>query len=91
MNAPAEPGTYRTLFQNTDQQGTSSGEDFSFDNLRFEGVIPYIEDSTVGIQPTIVAIDTDGTCRYFDLQGRLLSGKPVKGLFIGNGKKVINR
>ena len=91
MNAPAAPGTYRTLFQNTDQQGTSSGEDVSFDNLQFEGVIPYIKETTVGIQPTIVAIDADGTCRYFDLQGRLLNGKPVKGLYIENGKKVINR
>ena len=89
LNAPAAPGTYRTLFQNTDQQGTSSGEDVSFDNLRFEGVIPYIQDATVGIQPTIVAIEANGTSHYFDLQGRLLNGKPDKGLFIQNGKKVV--
>ena len=89
MNAPAAPGTYRTLFQNTDQQGTSSGEDVSFDKLQFEGVIPYADNTTTGIQPTIVAIDADGTCQYFDLQGRLLNSKPVKGLFIENGKKVV--
>jgi len=36
------------------------------------------------------AIDTDGTSLYFDLQGRMLNGKPVKGLYIMNGKKVIS-
>ena len=91
MEAPAEPGTYRTLFQSIDQQGTSSGKDVSFDNLRFEGVIPYIGSTPTGVQPTIVAIDADGTCRYFNLQGRQLNGKPDKGLYIENGKKVWKR
>jgi len=91
MNAPAEPGTYKTQFQNSDNQGTSMGENITYDNLRYEGVIPYIDSATTGIQPTVVAIDADGTCRYFDLQGRMLNGKPVKGLYIENGKKVINR
>lgn len=98
MSAPIEPGTYRSMLQNTDQQGTSSGEDVSFDNMRFEGVIPYIKRVPTGIQPTIVAIEADGTCRYFDLQGRLLNGKPDKGLYIKSltegrlqGKKVFNR
>lgn len=35
--------------------------------------------------------DPDGTNRYFDLQGRMLNEKPEKGLYIENGKKVINR
>jgi hypothetical protein len=35
-------------------------------------------------------VDADGTSRYFDLQGRLLNGKPLKGLYLNNsGKKVI--
>ena len=91
MDTPAAPGTYKTLFQNVDQQGTSTGENISFDDLNYEAVIPYIEDITVGIQPTIIAIEADGTSRYFDLQGRMLNGKPAKGPFIENGKKIINK
>ena len=87
----AEPGTYKTMFHFFDQQSTSTGEDVKYDNLGFEATIPYIESSPTGIEPTIRAVDTDGTSRYFDLQGRLLNGKPVRGVYIDNGKKVINQ
>ncbi len=33
--------------------------------------------------------DEDGSSRYYDLNGRLLPGKPQKGMYIHNGKKVI--
>ncbi|MBQ7526739.1 MAG: hypothetical protein IJT11_03305 [Bacteroidaceae bacterium] len=46
-------------------------------------------DNGTGIQPTFRVIDTDGTNLYFDLQGRMLNGKPLKGLYIENGKKLI--
>ena len=36
---------------------------------------------------TIRTIESDGTSRYFDLQGRQLNGKPDKGVYIVNGKK----
>ena len=89
MSAAALPGTYKTMFQMSDQQGTSTSEKSSFENLGYEGNIPYNQDATSVIQPTIRAIDADGTSRYFDLQGRMLNGTPVKGLYINNGKKVI--
>ena len=89
--AAAQPGTYKTMFQNSDQAGTSTSEQANSDNLGYEATIPYIESAPTGIQPTIRAIDADGTSRYFDLQGRLLNGKPVKGVYIDNGKKRINR
>ena len=89
--AAALPGTYKTLFQMIDQQGLSVGENVNSDNLDYEATIPYIDGATTDILPTIRTIDADGTSRYFDLQGRLLNGKPVKGVFIENGKKVINR
>ena len=79
------------MFQMIDQQGTSAGENVNGDNLDFEATIPYTDSETTDIQPTIRAIDADGTSRYFDLQGRLLNGKPVKGMYIENGKKVINQ
>jgi len=91
MRAAALPGTYKTMFQMSDQQGTSTGENVNYDNLGYEGTIPYIDGTPTDIQPTIRAIDADGTSRYFDLQGRLLNGKPDKGLFIENGKKAVNR
>jgi hypothetical protein len=36
--------------------------------------------ASTGIEATFRTIDTDGTNRYFDLQGRMLNGKPEKGL-----------
>ena len=47
--------------------------------------------STTGIQPVIQTIDTDGTSRYFDLQGRQLTEKPAKGFYIKDGKKYLNK
>ena len=88
--AAALLGTYKTLFQMSDQQGTSTGENVNYDNLDYEGNIPYGSTPT-DIEPTIRTVDADGTSRYFDLQGRLLNGKPDKGLFIENGKKAVNR
>ena len=45
-------------------------------------------DATTGIEPTLYhVIESDGSHRYFDLQGRQLSGKPAKGLYIKDGKK----
>ena len=37
--------------------------------------------ASTGIEATFRTIDTDGTNRYFDLQGRMLNGKPEKRLF----------
>ena len=91
MRAPALPGTYKTMFQMIDQQGTSAGENVNNDNMEYEGNIPFTESTPDGIQPTIRTIDADGTSCYFDLQGRLLNGKPNNGLYIENGRKFINR
>ena len=89
--AAAEPGTYKTMFHLFDQQSTSTGENINFDNLDFEATIPYIESAPTGILPTIQTIEADGTSRYFDLQGRMLNGKPNKGVYIENAKKYINK
>ena len=88
--ARAERGTYKSMFQNTDQQGTSAGEEpSSYDQLRYEPIIPYIMDSTNGIEPTIITVEDNGAVQYYDVFGRVLSGKPEKGLYIENGKKIL--
>lgn len=51
-----------------------------------------IEDSeATAVDAVIRTIDTDGTEHYYDMNGRLLSGKPQKGMYIHNGKKYINK
>ena len=89
MRAPALPGTYKTMLEKFNQQDTNAGEDGSNDVMDYEGDIPFAESSLSGIQPTIRTIDADGTNRYFDLQGRMLYGKPDKGIYIENGKKIL--
>lgn len=91
MHAAALPGTYKTMFQMIGQQGTSAGENVNNDNMEYEGNIPFTENAPSDIQPTLRTIDADGISRYFDLQGRLLNGKPNNGLYIENSRKFINR
>ena len=78
------------MFQTINQQGTIADDNNISGHMEFEGVIPYSTSTPTDIQPTIQTVDADGTNRYFDLQGRLLNGKPDKGLYIENGK-IINR
>ena len=88
FRATALPGIYKTMFQVSDQQGTSTGENVNYDNLGFEAIIPYTDNTPTDIQTTLRAIDADGKSLYFDLQGRLLNGKPQNGIYILNGKKI---
>lgn len=89
--AAAKKGTYKTMFQMGNQPESAAGESITYDNLSYEANIPYIDDASTGIEPTIRTIDTDGTSRYFDLQGRLLKEKPQKGIYIENGMKRISK
>ncbi|MBO7069210.1 MAG: hypothetical protein J6W52_11155 [Bacteroidaceae bacterium] len=77
--------SYQTMFGN-------NGEVTDQPNLLYEGDIPIMSsDDATGISPVIHTIDQDGTNRYYDLQGRLLTRMPQKGIFINNGKKIINQ
>ena len=49
-----------------------------------------LEDDATDID-SIETIDEDGTRRYYDLNGRELQGKPVKGVFIYKGKTYISK
>ena len=87
--ANQNPMTYRTLFSNAGVANVNDGSVPDALNILYEADIPTPTATPTGIQPTIKTIEADGTSRYFDLNGRMLDGKPDKGLYIHNGKKVI--
>jgi len=48
------------------------------------------EGGATSIAPVIHTIDRDGTERWFDINGRQLSGKPTKkGIYINKGNKIL--
>jgi hypothetical protein len=63
-------------------------QDFPADS--FEGDNDYTDEPTTAIG-TIHTIDSDGTHRYYDMQGRQLRQRPAKGLYIENGKIQFNK
>lgn len=97
-------GTYRALFCASsltgnnvylqapfyipNQAGDEDVETELFDCENFEAASD-IPDEETTVESVLHTIDRDGTERYFDLNGRQLSGKPQHGIFIYNGKKVI--
>lgn len=89
--AAALPGTYKTMLEKFNQQGTNAGEDGSQEEMGYEGDIPFIENTPDGIEPTILTIDANGTARYFDLQGRMIEGKPSNaGIYVNDkGQKNV--
>ena len=97
-NVPAnqKANAFRTLFSNEGLANMSDSRALDAQKMLFDADIPTPSSVTTGINPVgedspflIQTIEADGTNRYFDLQGRMLSGKPHKGLYIVNGKKVI--
>ena len=106
-NAPghqnARVGTFRAFFMPYESDGyyafttkfvyQENGEEDTeiqdFPAGSFEGDNDYT-DETTGIG-TIHTIDSDGTHRYYDMQGRQLRQRPAKGLYIENGKIQFNK
>ena len=87
--APEAAKFYRTMFSNAGVTNVSGGSVPDAINMLFDADIPTPSSHPTGIEPTIQTIEADGTCRYFDLQGRMLSGKPLNGIYIYQGKKII--
>ena len=106
-NAPgyqgAYIGTFRAFFMPYESDGyyafttkfvyQENGEEDTeiqdFPAGSFEGDNDYT-DETTGIG-TIHTIDSDGTHRYYDMQGRQLRQRPAKGLYIENGMIQFNK
>ncbi|MBO7068710.1 MAG: hypothetical protein J6W52_08535 [Bacteroidaceae bacterium] len=81
---------YHTLFSNAGVTNVSDSNVPDALNILYEGDIPTPTTNPTGINPIIQTIEADGTSRYFDLQGRMLNGKPDRGVYIENGKKYVN-
>ena len=89
-DSPAEK-VFRTLFSNAGVTSVSDSNVPDAQSILYEADIPTPSVVPTGILPTIQTIEADGTSRYFDLQGRMLDGKPDKGLYIENGKKFVTK
>ena len=99
----ARVGTFRAFFMPYESDGyyafttkfvyqENGEEDTEIQNFpagSFEGDNDYT-DETTGIG-TIHTIDSDGTHRYYDMQGRQLRQRPAKGLYIEDGKIQFNK
>ena len=77
-NEIAYVGPFRAYFQATTNSGARA-----LDMM--------LEDSEATDIQQIRTIDADGTEHYYDMNGRLLNGKPQKGMYIYQGKKFINK
>ena len=77
-NEKAYVGSFRAYFQATTNSGARA-----LDMM--------LEDSEATDIQQIRTIDADGTEHYYDMNGRLLNGKPQKGMYIYQGKKFINK
>ena len=64
-------------------------DDFEFEAFPAEA---FDDDVATGIDsPVIHLIEADGSSRYFDLQGRQVAAPTTKGIYIRDGKKVMNK
>lgn len=86
QNQPlAYVGPFRAYFQAT---GASNARSLA---MMFGGSYnPDEGNGPTAIQPVIRTIDSDGSERYFDLNGRRIDGN-AKGVIIKNGKKYLNK
>jgi hypothetical protein len=85
-----EPQAYVAPFRAYFQAPSPDGNASSLATM-FGGSYKPSEGSGSAIQPVIRTIDRNGTERYFDMNGRLLNGKPQKGIYIHNGRKYTNK
>ena len=80
---------FHTMFRNGGINSIADGTVHDALTISFKGDIPTPTVTPTGINPVIQTIEADGTSRYFDLQGRMLNGKPDKGIYINDGRKVM--
>ena len=86
-----EPLTYVAPFRSYFQATTPDGNASSLVTMFGGSFNPDEGSGPNAIEPVVRTIDCNGTERYFDMNGRLLNGKPQKGIYIYNGKKYTNK
>jgi hypothetical protein len=69
-----------------DEIETGEVEAFPIDH--FVGDLP--DGPSTAVRPAIRTVEADGTSRYFDLNGRQIDTKPVRGVYIRDGKKFVS-
>lgn len=69
-----------------DEVETGAVEAFPTD--RFVGDLP--DGQGMAVKPAIRTVEPDGTSRYFDLHGRQIGTKPVSGVYIHDGRKIVS-
>ena len=80
---------YTPKYVYTEQGDSGSDMKEAFPADTFEGDLFGYDDDTEGVDPVIHTIDSDGTHRYFDLQGRPLDRRPDKGIYIEKGRITV--
>ena len=96
MNEATEKTDFTPMVRQSINSANAPKRALGVDAFEHDGLVKFPADlyfgdmvqggGTTGIA-TIRTIDTDGSNRYYDLQGRQLNGKPNKGVYILNGKK----
>lgn len=90
-----EQNAYKMMFHYQEQGDEHYPiEAFPADRFDDEDDMPaYSENDIVtGITSVMRLVDRDGTARYYDLQGRPLSGRPtMRGIYVNEGRKVVVR
>ena len=81
--------TFKTMYTYTGNDDDETGEIEEFPSGEFEN--EFFSNDANGILPLIQTIEADGSSRYFDLQGRQLTAPATKGIYIKDGKKVMNK
>ena len=83
------PGTYSIhVFDNTPDCVGCVGGCRAYLLMKFWGGISVVLDETDGIEQLTLA-PNDKDTEYYDLQGRRLHSKPSKGVYIQNGRKIV--
>ena len=85
MNGPHSPFWWTAVSNQVLLLSCNDGDDCVFTAEEFLDVSTLIRNPTIESRPCSISYDN----LYYDLQGRCLTGKPTKGLYIQNGKKVI--
>lgn len=88
---PLSANSYNMIYKYHEEGDGFDEEVFTFPSqlIESDGDMSGYDDEATGVVPVIRTMESDGTSRYFDLQGRQLNNQPSKSVYIHNRKKII--